>query len=68
MDRPMKLYWKVEKHVLRYLRGTTQYRLWYRWTEGVNLQGFMDEDWVGSPSERKKTLGGFFSIGSTTIS
>eukprot|EP00253_Pinus_taeda_P011278 PITA_11278 len=30
MVRPTKLYWKVEKHVLRYLRGTTQYKLWHR--------------------------------------
>ena len=30
MVRPSKLYWKVENHVLRYLRGTSQYGLWYR--------------------------------------
>ena len=30
MVRPTKLYWKVTKHVLRYLRGTSQYGLWYR--------------------------------------
>eukprot|EP00253_Pinus_taeda_P002729 PITA_02729 len=30
MVRPTKLYWKVAKHVLRYLRGTTQFGLWYR--------------------------------------
>ena len=30
MVRPTKLYWKATKHVLRYLRGTTQYKLWYR--------------------------------------
>jgi len=27
MVRPTKLYWKATKHVLRYLRGTTQYGL-----------------------------------------
>eukprot|EP00253_Pinus_taeda_P014671 PITA_14671 len=32
MVRPTMMYWKVEKHVLRYLRGTTQFGLWYRRT------------------------------------
>eukprot|EP00253_Pinus_taeda_P029631 PITA_29631 len=46
MVQPTKLFWKAAKHVLRYLRGTTQYGLWYRRTEGVKLQGFTDADWV----------------------
>jgi len=53
---------------LRYLRGTTEYGLWYRRTEGVKLQGFTNADWESSPLDRKSTLGGIFSIGSTTIS
>ena len=65
---PTKLYWKVENHVLRYLSGTTEFGLWYRWKEGVKLKGSIDVDWVGSPSDRKRTSGGIFSIGTTTIS
>eukprot|EP00253_Pinus_taeda_P034041 PITA_34041 len=63
MVQPTKLYWKATKHVLRYLRGTIQYGLWYKWTEGVKLQGFTDADWAGSPSDRKRTFGGIFNIG-----
>lgn len=40
--------------MLRYLRGTTQYGLWYIRVEGVKLKGFSD-------------LGSIFSVGSTTI-
>jgi len=68
MVRPTKLYLKATEHVLRYLRGTSQYGLWYRWIEEVKLQGFTDVDWAGSPSNKKSTLGGIFSIGSTTVS
>eukprot|EP00253_Pinus_taeda_P033268 PITA_33268 len=68
MVRPTKLYWKATKHVLRYLRGTTQFRLWYIWIKGVKLQGFTNAYWAGSPSSRKSTSGGIFSIGSATIS
>ena len=68
MVKPTKLFWKAGNHVLRYIRGTTEYVLWYRQTEGVKLQGFTDADWEGSPSDRKSTSGGIFSIGSTKIS
>jgi hypothetical protein len=68
MVKPTKLFWKVGKHVLRYLKGTSDYGLWYRQTDEVKLHGFTDADWAGSPTDRKSTSGGIFSIGSTTVS
>jgi len=68
MVKPTKLFWKAGKHVLRYLRGTSGYGLWYRHSDEVKLCGFTDADWAGSPMDRKSTFGGIFSIGSTTIS
>ena len=68
MVNPTKLFWKAGKHVLRYLRGTTEYGLWYIWTKGVKFQGFTNADWEGSPSNRNSTSGGIFSIGSTVVS
>eukprot|EP00253_Pinus_taeda_P003575 PITA_03575 len=68
MMRPTKLYWKARKHVLRYLKGTTQFGFWYRLTEGVKLQGFTDAYWARSPSDKKSTSGGIFSIGSAVVS
>ena len=68
MVKPTKIFWKARKHVLRYLKGTTKYGLWYKLTEGVKLQGFTDADWAGSPSDRKSTSGCILRIGSTTIS
>jgi hypothetical protein len=67
MVNPTKLFWKVGKHVLRYLRGTSEYGVWYRQMDEVKLHGFTDAYWVGSPTERKSTSGGIFSIESTTI-
>ena len=55
MVKPTKLFWKAGKHVLRYLRGTYEYGLWYKNTDEVNLHGFMDADCVGSPTDRKCT-------------
>ena len=68
MVKPTKLFLKAGKHVLRYLRGTSEYGLWYKQMDEVKLHGFMDADWAGSPMDRKNTSEGVFSIGSTTIS
>ena len=68
MVRPSKLCWKVTKHVPRYLKATSQYGLWYKQREGVKIEGFTNANWVGSPSDWKRTLGGIFSIGSATVS
>eukprot|EP00253_Pinus_taeda_P021938 PITA_21938 len=68
MVQPTKLFWKVAKHVLRYLRGTYQYGLWYKQSEGVKLQGFTYVDWARSPSNRKRTSRGIFNLGSATVS
>jgi len=68
MVKPTKLFWKVGKHVLRYLKGTYEYGLWYRQADEVKLKGFTDANWVGSPMDRKSTSGGIFSIGSTVVS
>ena len=68
MVKPTKLFWKVGKHVLRYLRGTSEYGLWYQQIDGVKLHGFADANWARSPTDRKSTSRGIFSIGSTTVS
>jgi len=68
MVKPTKLYWKAGKHVLRYLKGTSGYGLWYRQSDEVKLCGFTDAYWVGSPTDIKSTFGGNFSIGSTAVS
>ena len=42
MVKPTKIFWKAGKHVLRYLRGTSEYGLWYRQTDEVKLHGYTD--------------------------
>eukprot|EP00253_Pinus_taeda_P035327 PITA_35327 len=68
MVQPSKLFWKEAKHILRYLIGTSQYGLWYKWSEGVKLQGFTDAYWARSPSDRKSTSRGILKLGSVAVS
>ena len=58
----------VAKHILRYLRGTVDYGFKYEVNQKINLEGYVDSDWVGSAIDRKSTLGCSFSMGSGVIS
>ena len=59
MVKPTKLFWKECKHFLRYLKGTSEYGLWYRQKDEVKLHGFTVADWVGSPTDRRAHQEGF---------
>ena len=36
------------KHAVRYLKGTVDYGLKYEVNQKINLEGYVDSDWVGS--------------------
>ena len=58
----------LQKHVLKYLRGTVGYGLRYDSECDLKLQGFTDLDWAGCSTDRKSTSGCCFSLGSAVIS
>ena len=43
------------KHILRYLRSTVDYGLKYGANQKINLEGYVDSDWVGSAIDSKST-------------
>ena len=55
------------KHVLRYLKGTMDYGLKYDANKKVNLHGYVDSDWEINNTDRKSTLGFYFSLRSGMI-
>ena len=56
------------KNILRYLKGTIDYGLKYDANQKVNLEGYVDSDWVGSAIDRKSTSSCCFNMGSGVIS
>ena len=40
-------HWRVAKKVMRYLQGTKDYMLMYRWTNNLQVVGYLDSDIVG---------------------
>jgi hypothetical protein len=65
---PICVHLVAAKHVMRYLKGTSDYGLCYTGDCDFRLYGYTDSDWVGSASDRKNTLGCCFSLGSAMTS
>jgi hypothetical protein len=58
------VYLVAENHVLRYLKGTMDYGLWY----GSDHEGFLDLYWANSVANQKSTSRCCFNLGSAMIS
>ena len=65
---PRHVHLTVAKHILKYLKGTVDYGLKYEVNQKINLEGYIDSDWVGNSNDRKSTSGCCFSMGSGVIS
>ena len=64
LKHPRHVHLIVVKHILRYLRGIVDYGLKYEVNQKINLEGYVDSDWVGNAIDRKRTSGCCFSMGS----
>ena len=53
---PRNVHLIAAKHILRYLRGTIDYGLKYNANQKINLEGYVDSDWVGSACSRDFSL------------
>ena len=56
--QPRRVHQIASKQVMRYLKGTIQFGLYYDGNHDYGLYGYTDADWAGSVSYRKSTLGG----------
>eukprot|EP00253_Pinus_taeda_P007766 PITA_07766 len=56
------------KRILRYLKGTTKYGLWYPKGNNLIIQAFRNADWAGSIDDRKSSSGATFHLGGCLVS
>ena len=68
MNKLRHVHLMVANHAARYLKGTIDYGLKYEVNQKINLEGYVDLDWVGGAIDRKGTSGCCFSMGSCMIS
>ena len=59
-------HWKAIKRILRYLRGTVDYKLCYQ-GQDLQLKGYTNANWRGDLDERKSTSGYVFLLENSVI-
>jgi len=68
MENPTELHLQVAKRVLRYLKGTLDFGIFYKKGGNNELVAFTNSDYAGDLRDRKSTSGYVFLLSSGTIS
>lgn len=68
MSQPTEMHFQLAKRVMRYLKGTTSYGIFYKKQEHEELVAFTDSDYAGDLDDRKSTSGYVFLIGGSAVS
>lgn len=62
MANPTQLHFAAVKRIMRYLKGTMEYGIWYKRGEGTKLVGYTDSDYAGDVDNSKSTSGYVFMM------
>ena len=68
MENPIELHLQAAKRVLRYLKGTTGFGIFYKKGGDDKLVAYTNSDYVGDLEDRKSTLGYVFLLSSGAVS
>jgi hypothetical protein len=52
------VHWEAVKHILRYVKGTTDTGLWFRKSSLLDISIFTSIDWAGCVDDRR-SIGGY---------
>ena len=64
---PRENYLMAVKRIMRYLKGTEEYDLYYKKNEKFELRAYTDADWARNIDDRKSTSGGAFFLGKRLV-
>jgi len=64
MQEPHELHWKAIKRILRCVKGTSSFGIFYATDCPLSLIGYTDSDWAGDGTNCNSTSGYVFSFGS----
>jgi hypothetical protein len=67
MELPTTTHFKAAKIILRYIKGTIDFGLFYPSSNEFKLVGYSDSDWGGDVDDRKSTTGFVFYLGSSAF-
>jgi hypothetical protein len=58
----------VVKRIIRYLKGITEFGLWYPKGNEMTMVTYIDAYWAGSTGDRRSTSGASFYLGDCLVS
>nr|GEW30773.1 retrovirus-related Pol polyprotein from transposon TNT 1-94 [Tanacetum cinerariifolium] len=67
MEEPTTKHLKIAKMILRYIKGTVDYGMFYSTSEDFKLVGYSDSDWAGSKDDGRSTSGFLFFLGNNAF-
>ena len=56
------------KRIIKYVKTTTEFGVWYSKDTSDVLAGYFDADWAGNADDRKSTSRGCFYVGNNLVS
>ena len=56
------------KRIIKYVKTTAEFGVWYSKDTNDVLTGYFDVDWAGNVDDRKSTSGGCFYVGNNLVS
>ena len=68
MKRPTETHLQAAKRVLRYVKGTVNFGLFYKKGGTQELVGYTDSDYAGDQNDRKSTSGHVFVLNYSAVS
>ena len=67
METPTTTHFKASKRILRYLKGTIDFGLYYSVSDDCKLIGYSDSDWAGDSNDKKNTTSFVYFLGDTAF-
>ena len=64
METPKESHWCTAKRIIRYIKGTLDYGMFYSFGNRATLYGYSE---AGDQDERKSTIGYVFNLGLTAF-
>ena len=65
---PKESYMTALKRIIKYVKTTAEFGVWYSKDTSDVLVGYSDANWAGNPDNRKSTLGGYFYVDTNLVS
>lgn len=68
IHKPKQPHWTVVKRILRYLKNTINFGLFFSSKSSLQLQAYLDADWPRCPDDRRSTVGYSIFLGKNLVS